>query len=84
MYSTRCPHCRQLVQLKTEEVRAAVEQMQAEKKTHYEMHCPKCRKLIKLQVKELKRKLPPVEAPQTEESAESAESAPSDEQTTAQ
>ncbi len=63
MYSTRCPYCKQLIQLKTEEVRSAVEQTQADKQSHYEMHCPKCRKPIKIQVKDLKRKLPPVETP---------------------
>jgi len=68
MYSTKCPHCRQLITMKTEEVRTAVEQTQAEKKKHYEMHCFKCGKLMKIQVGELRRKLPPtaVEAPAAE------------------
>ncbi len=60
MYSTRCPHCRQLIQMKTEELRAAVEKAESEKQSHYEMNCPKCGKYLKLQVKEMKRKLPRV------------------------
>jgi hypothetical protein len=46
--------------MKNEEVRAAVEQTEAEKKKHYETHCFKCGKLMKIQVGELKRRLPPV------------------------
>ncbi len=60
MYSTRCSHCRRLINLKTEEVREAVDKAQAEKQTHYEMKCPECGKYIKIQVKELKRHLPRV------------------------
>ncbi len=60
MYSTRCPHCRRLIQLKTEEVRDAVNKAEAEKQSHYEMNCPECGKYIKIQVKELKRHLPRV------------------------
>ncbi len=60
MYSTRCPHCRQLIQLKNEEVRDAVTKAEAEKQSHYEMNCPKCGKYLKIQVKELKRKVPRV------------------------
>jgi phage FluMu protein Com len=60
MYSTKCPHCKQLINLKTEEVREAVSKAEAEKQSHYEMNCPKCGKYIKLQIKELKRKLPRV------------------------
>jgi RNase P subunit RPR2 len=76
MYSTKCPHCRQLITMKNEEVRAAVEQTEAEKKKHFETHCFKCGKLMKIQVSELKRRLPPVpvetsatENPASEESA---------------
>ncbi len=58
MYSTRCTYCRQLINLKTEEVRAAVEEATAKKEKIYVMHCPKCRKLVKIQVKHLKLKLP--------------------------
>jgi RNase P subunit RPR2 len=60
MYSTKCPHCRQLINMKTEEVRAAVEKAEAEKQSHVEMNCPKCGKYLKVQVKEMKRKLPRV------------------------
>jgi len=60
MYSTKCPHCRQLINIKTEEVRAVVEKAEKEKQSHYEMNCPKCGKYLKIQVKELKRKLPRV------------------------
>lgn len=62
MYSTRCTYCRQLINLKTEEVRAAIEEATAKKEKIYVIHCPKCRKLVKIQVKQLKLKLP-MEAP---------------------
>jgi hypothetical protein len=78
MYSTKCPHCRQLISLKTEEVRVAVEQTQAEKKKHYEMHCFKCGKLIKVQVGELRRKLPPVPVETPAAENPSGEEAPSE------
>ncbi len=68
MYSTRCTYCRQLINLKTEEVRAAVEEATAKKEKIYVMHCPKCRKLVKIQVKHLKLKLPQeIAAPAAEE-----------------
>ena len=70
MYSTRCPSCRQLINLKTEEVREAVAQAEAAKQKHYEMHCPKCRKPIKIQVRELKRKLPVEHTPEPPSSEE--------------
>jgi uncharacterized protein with PIN domain len=60
MYSTRCPHCRRLINLKTEQVREAVTKAEAEKQSHYEMDCPQCGKYLKIQVRELKRHLPRV------------------------
>ncbi len=70
MYSTRCPYCHQLVNLKTDEVRQAVDETEAKKQQHYELHCPHCRRLIKVQVKELKRKLPMAITLPTEATAE--------------
>ena len=62
MFSTQCSSCRQLINMKTEEVRAAIAEAESKGLTHYAMPCPKCRKPVKIQVKELKRKLPPVTA----------------------
>lgn len=70
MYSTKCPNCHQLINLKTEEVREAVKQTEAAKQKHYEMHCPKCRKPIKIQLQQLKRKLPVEPAPEPPKSEE--------------
>ena len=68
MFSTRCTFCRQLINLKTEEVREAVEEAEAKHEALYVMHCPKCRKLVKIQVRQLKLKLPrPVADLPTEE-----------------
>lgn len=79
MYSTRCTYCRQLINLKTEEVRAAVEEATAKKEKIYVIHCPKCRKLVKIQVKQLKLKLP-MEAPApVSEEQEQPEETPSGE-----
>ncbi|HVO43195.1 MAG TPA: hypothetical protein VMT34_11255 [Aggregatilineales bacterium] len=58
MFSTRCTSCQQLINLKTEEVRQAVEETEAKHEKFYGMPCPKCKKLVKISVKELKRKLP--------------------------
>ena len=73
MFSTKCIHCKQLINLKTEEVRQAVEQAESAHQTHYEMPCPKCRKPVKIQVRELRRKLPPTPAPATEPTTSEAE-----------
>ncbi len=75
MFSTRCTHCRQLINLKTEEVRAAVAESEAKHEKIYVMHCPKCRKLVKLQVKQLKLKIP-AEVAATPEPAPAPETAP--------
>jgi predicted RNA-binding Zn-ribbon protein involved in translation (DUF1610 family) len=73
MYSQRCSSCGQLITLKTEEVRFAVEQAEASSYTHYDMSCPKCRRSVKMPVKSLKLKLPrniiPVEAEAEAEAA---------------
>jgi RNase P subunit RPR2 len=61
MYSTRCQHCKQLLNFKTEEVRAMVNEAQEARQKHYEIRCPQCGKYMKLQVSELKRRLPPPE-----------------------
>jgi uncharacterized protein with PIN domain len=63
MFSTRCQSCRQLINLKTEEVRTAVTEAEAKKEKIYTMHCPKCGKLVKVQIKEMKRKLPVAPTP---------------------
>ncbi|MEP7288651.1 MAG: hypothetical protein ABI947_23105 [Chloroflexota bacterium] len=82
MFSTRCTFCRQLINLKTEEVREAVEQADAKHEVLYVMHCPKCRKLVKIQVRQLKLKLPrpeadlPTEETPSEESNEVSEENP--------
>ena len=70
MYSTKCIHCRQLINLKTEEIRQAVAQAEAANQKLYEMHCPKCRKLVKIQVNDLKRKLPVEHTPEPPASEE--------------
>ena len=58
MYSMRCTYCHQLINLKTEEVRDAIEQAEAAHDSLYTLHCPNCRRVLKVQVKDLKRKLP--------------------------
>jgi hypothetical protein len=72
MFSTRCTHCRQLINLKTEEVRAAVAESEEKHEKIYVMHCPKCRKLVKLQVKQLKLKIPSDVVPVPEATPEAA------------
>lgn len=83
MYSTRCTNCRQLINLKTDELREAIEQAEANRSKIYTMNCPKCRKQVKLQVSQLKLKLPrPVELPTQQENGEAAQT--SDEESAAQ
>jgi hypothetical protein len=74
MFSTRCGSCRQLINMKAEEVRQAVEQTEASGEKIYVLHCPKCRKVVKIQVSQLKRGLPRgVAAENTEAPASSEE-----------
>lgn len=63
MFSTKCTYCRTLINLKNEELRAAIDQTEAEHQSHYSLHCPKCGRVNKIQVKELKRHLPPEATP---------------------
>ncbi|HRE49161.1 MAG TPA: hypothetical protein PLD47_15640 [Aggregatilineales bacterium] len=58
MYSTRCTSCGQLIQMKTEEIQAAISEAEAAGHTTYQMPCPKCRRPVKMTVKALKLKLP--------------------------
>ncbi|MCC7449216.1 MAG: hypothetical protein IT324_17485 [Anaerolineae bacterium] len=77
MYSTRCQHCKQLLNFKTEEVRVMVNEAQEARQKHYEIRCPQCGKYMKLQVSELKRRLPPPE-PVTEAAEASTPPAPAE------
>jgi hypothetical protein len=58
MFSTRCNNCHQLINLKTEELKEAIDHAESQGEKIYAMHCPKCRKLVKLQVSQLKLKMP--------------------------
>jgi hypothetical protein len=67
MFSTRCSSCSQLISLKTDEIREAVTQAEAQNHAHYSFPCPKCSRPIKVPVKMLKIKLPrPVSDPGSE------------------
>ena len=77
MYSTRCQHCKQLLNFKTEEVRVMVNEAQEARQKHYEIRCPQCGRYMKLQVSELKRRLPPPE-PVTEAAEASTTPAPAE------
>ena len=57
-FSIRCNYCRQLINLKTEQVREAVQEVEAKHETFYDLHCPKCRRLVKIPLRDLKKKLP--------------------------
>ncbi len=58
MYSTRCTSCKQIITLKGDEIKAAVDEAEAAKRHFYEMKCPKCRRPVRIQLKMLKLKLP--------------------------
>jgi hypothetical protein len=58
MFSTKCPSCSQLITLKTDEIRTAVAEAEAQQHAHYAFACPKCRRPVKVPVKLLKLKLP--------------------------
>jgi hypothetical protein len=58
MFSTRCNNCHQLINLKTEELKDAIDYAEAQGEKIYAMKCPHCRKPIKLQVAQLKLKMP--------------------------
>ncbi len=58
MYSTKCTNCKQIITLKGDEIKAAVDEAEAAKRNFYEMKCPKCRRPVRIQVKMLKLKLP--------------------------
>lgn len=76
MYSQRCPNCGQLISLKNDEVRAAVEETEANKFTHYDISCPKCRRTVKVPLKSLKLKMPRNVLPTEEPATEKAEDKP--------
>jgi hypothetical protein len=58
MYSTRCTSCKQIITLKGDEIKAALDEAEAAKRNIYEMRCPKCRRPVRIQVKMLKLRLP--------------------------
>jgi hypothetical protein len=74
MFSTKCGSCRQLINLSTEEVRAAIAEAEGKHEKIYVMNCPKCRKVVKIQVSQLKLKLPREVAEQPVRSENSEES----------
>jgi len=67
MYSTKCGSCRQLINLKPDEIRAAVDEAEAKKQKLYVMPCPKCGKQVKIQVSQLKLRLPRLAPSEPEE-----------------
>lgn len=58
MFSTRCSYCRQLINLKPDEIRAAIAETEAARNKTYQLECPKCRRPMKIPLKTLKLKLP--------------------------
>lgn len=58
MFSTRCANCKQMIQLKNEELMAAIAETETAGHTVYQMPCPKCRRPVKIPLKTLKLKVP--------------------------
>jgi hypothetical protein len=58
MYSTKCGNCRQLINLKPDEILAAIAETEAAGHTTYQMPCPKCRRPVKIPLKTLKLNIP--------------------------
>lgn len=71
MYATKCSNCGQLINLKNEELIAAIAEVEASGNTSYHMACPKCRRPIKMSLKQMKLKVPrPIELPTKSEKSE--------------
>lgn len=68
IYSTRCTNCKQVFQLKQDEIQAIVAEGEEKKLKFYPLPCPKCRRPVKIQIRDLKRKLTqvPAETPNPE------------------
>lgn len=58
MFSLRCFKCGWPLNLKREELEAAVTEAMANKESHYGLVCPNCRRTNKVSVKQMRRKLP--------------------------
>jgi len=54
----RCFKCQTLFVVKTDEIKSALETLQAEKFKHYNSHCPKCGRSNKISAAQLKKALP--------------------------
>lgn len=58
MFSIRCGNCKQLINMKPDEMRTAIAETEAAGNVSYQMPCPKCRRPVRIPLKQLKLKLP--------------------------